>query len=38
MFRILDPVRTRAAADPAEKLRDWELFQSIASEYPNSLP
>jgi hypothetical protein len=32
MFIILDPVRTRKALDPVEKLRDWELFQSFASE------
>jgi hypothetical protein len=28
----LDPVRTREASDPVEKLRDWEMFQSLASE------
>jgi hypothetical protein len=32
MFSILDPVRTREALDPVEKLTDWELFQSLASE------
>jgi hypothetical protein len=32
MFSILDPVRMREALDPAEKLTDWELFQSLASE------
>jgi hypothetical protein len=32
MFSILDPVRTRVASDPVEKLIDWELFRSIASE------
>jgi hypothetical protein len=41
MFSILDPVRTRGASDPAEKLTDWELFPSFASQliskYPNSL-
>jgi hypothetical protein len=37
MFRILGPVRTREASDPVQKLTDWELFQSIASEliFPN---
>jgi hypothetical protein len=32
MFSILDPVRIRQALDPVEKLADWELFQSLASE------
>jgi hypothetical protein len=32
MFSILGPVRTREASDPVEKLTDWKLFQSIASE------
>jgi hypothetical protein len=32
MFSILDPVRTREASDPVEKLTDWELLQSFASE------
>jgi hypothetical protein len=33
MFSILDPVRTREALNPAEKLTSWELFQSFASEF-----
>jgi hypothetical protein len=32
MFNILDPVRSREASEPVEKLADWELFQSLASE------
>jgi hypothetical protein len=32
MFSILDPVRITEAYDPIEKLTDWELFQSLASE------
>jgi hypothetical protein len=32
MFSILDPIRTREALDPIEKLREWEVFQSLASE------
>jgi hypothetical protein len=32
MFSTLDPVRTREALDPVEKLRAWKLFQSFASE------
>jgi hypothetical protein len=32
MFNILDPVGTREALDPDEKLTAWELFQNIASE------
>jgi hypothetical protein len=32
MFSIPDPVRTREALDPVEKLTDWELFQSLVSE------
>jgi hypothetical protein len=32
IFSILDPVRTREALDPVEKLTDWELFQILASE------
>jgi hypothetical protein len=37
MFSILDPVRTKEALDSVEKLTDWELFQSLASEliFPN---
>jgi hypothetical protein len=31
-FYILDPVRTKEASDPVEKLRGWKLFQSLASE------
>jgi hypothetical protein len=31
-FSILDPVGTREALHPVEKLRDWELFQCLASE------
>jgi hypothetical protein len=31
-FSILNPVRTREALNPFEKLTDWELFQSLASE------
>jgi hypothetical protein len=33
MFSILDPVRTMEALNPVEKLTDWELFQSLASEF-----
>jgi hypothetical protein len=33
MFSIVDLVRTREASDPVEKLTDWELFQSLASEF-----
>jgi hypothetical protein len=29
---ILGPVRVREALDPVEKLTDWELFQSVASQ------
>jgi hypothetical protein len=32
MFSILNPVRTREALNPAEKLTDWELFQRLSSE------
>jgi hypothetical protein len=32
MFSILDPLRMREALDPVEKLTDWEMFQSPASE------
>jgi hypothetical protein len=32
MFIILDPVRKREALYPVEKLTDWKLFQSLASE------
>jgi hypothetical protein len=32
MFSILDPVRTRGALDPVEKVTDWKLFQNLASE------
>jgi hypothetical protein len=32
MFSILDPVRTREASVPVEKLTDWELLQSLVSE------
>jgi hypothetical protein len=32
MFSILDPVRTRDALEPFEKLTYLELFQSLASE------
>jgi hypothetical protein len=32
MFSILDPVRTMEVSDPAEKIRDWELLQSLAYE------
>jgi hypothetical protein len=36
MFSILDPVRMRKAVDPVEKLTDWKLFQSLASELISS--
>jgi hypothetical protein len=32
MFNTVDPVRTKEALDPVEKLTDWELCQSLASE------
>jgi hypothetical protein len=32
MFSILGPVRTREALAPVEKLTEWELFKSLASE------
>jgi hypothetical protein len=32
MFSILNPARTREASDPIEKLREWQVFQSLASE------
>jgi hypothetical protein len=32
MLSILSPVRTREALAPVEKLADWELFKSLASE------
>jgi hypothetical protein len=32
MFSILDPVRKIEALEPVEKLRDWEMFQSLTSE------
>jgi hypothetical protein len=32
LFSILDSVRTREALDPVEKLTDWDLFKSVASE------
>jgi hypothetical protein len=32
MFNMLDPVGTREALNPIEKLTDSELFQSLASE------
>jgi hypothetical protein len=32
MFSVLDPVRARETLDPVEKLTDWELFKSLASE------
>jgi hypothetical protein len=32
MFSNLNPVRTREALYPVEKLKDWERFQSLASE------
>jgi hypothetical protein len=37
MLRSFDPVRTREALHPVEKLTDWDLFQSLASEliYPS---
>lgn len=28
MISILDPVRTKEALDPIEKLTDWELFKA----------
>jgi hypothetical protein len=36
MFSTLGSVRTREALDPVEKLTDWELFQSLASELISS--
>jgi hypothetical protein len=35
-FSILGPGRTREDLDPFEKLRDWKLFQSVASELISS--
>jgi hypothetical protein len=32
LFTITEPVRTREASDPAGKLTDWELLQSLVSE------
>jgi hypothetical protein len=32
MFSILDPVTTGEPLDPADKLTDWEAFQSLAAE------
>jgi hypothetical protein len=32
MFSILHPVRRKESLDPVKKFRDWELFQSLASE------
>jgi hypothetical protein len=32
MYSILDPDRRKEALDPVEKLTDWELLQSLASE------
>jgi hypothetical protein len=39
MFSILNPVRTKEALVQVGKLRDWEVFQSLASEVtsPNIL-
>jgi hypothetical protein len=33
MYSILDPVRSRGALDPVEKLMDWEMFQSLTPEH-----
>jgi hypothetical protein len=33
MCSILGPVRKSEASDPVQKLTDWKLFQSIASEF-----
>jgi hypothetical protein len=30
---ILDGVKSRVALEPVEKLTDWELFRSLASEF-----
>jgi hypothetical protein len=32
VFHLLDHVKTRNHWDPVDKLRDWEQFQSLASE------
>jgi hypothetical protein len=32
MFSILHPVRKKKSLVSVEKFRDWELFQSLASE------
>jgi hypothetical protein len=32
MFSILALVRTREPFDPVEKLTDWDMFKSLASE------
>jgi hypothetical protein len=32
IFHLLDYVRTRNVSDPADKVIDWEWFQSLASE------
>jgi hypothetical protein len=32
MFSILGPVRSRDTLDPVEKLTNWKLCQSLASE------
>jgi hypothetical protein len=36
MLRNLDPLRTKETLDLVEKLTDWELFQSLASELISS--
>jgi hypothetical protein len=33
LFSILDPVRTRENLDPVERLTQWELLKSLASEF-----
>jgi hypothetical protein len=32
VFYILDHVTTRNLSDPVEKLKDWDRFQSLASD------
>jgi hypothetical protein len=32
LFHSMDYIRTRKLSDPVDKFRDWERFQSLASE------
>jgi hypothetical protein len=32
MLSILDPVRMRETLEPVEKLKNWDVFQSLATE------